>query len=169
MTEEGEAMPKGQPLTAIDRFEILEQLQLHQRCIDNDGSRASAMKYVDLFWPEAKFTVHDLRHMTFEGPEGLKQLYDYAHSVFPIHKMFHTMGTFVIEGSGDEATAEWRWIVSWREDQIGTLSTGTYTDRFQRRNGVWKCLERTSNIDPNWPASLFQPWVDREEETFKSS
>jgi hypothetical protein len=156
-------------LTVSDRFEIFEQLQRHQRCIDSDGSRSSAMKYVDLYWPEGKFTVHDLRHMTFDGPEGLKKLYDYAHSVFPLHKWFHTLGTFDIRGGGDFAEVSWRWIVSWREDQIGTVSTGTYDDRFERRNGVWKCLERTSNIDANWPAKLFQPWVDRENDTFKSS
>jgi hypothetical protein len=158
-----------EPLTAIDRFVIFEQLQMHQRCIDNDASRDSARKYVDLYWPEAKFTVHDLRHMTFDGPAGLKKLYDYAHSVFPLHKMFHTMGTFLIEGEGDEASVKWRWIVNWREDHVGTLSTGTYTDRFQRRDGIWKCLERTSNIDPNWPAATFQPWVDKESETFRES
>jgi hypothetical protein len=162
-------MDAAKALTAVDRFEIYEQLQRHQRCIDNDGSHSSAMKYIDLYWPEAKFTVHDLRHMTFEGPDGLKKLYDYAHSVFPLHKWFHTVGNFDIRGQGDVAEASWRWIVSWRDDQIGTVSTGTYDDRFQRRSGVWKCLERTSNIDPNWPAKLFQPWVDREGETFKSS
>ena len=79
------------------------------------------------------------------------------------------MGTFAIDGEGDEATVEWRWIVSWKEDQVGAVSTGTHSDRFQRRNGVWKRLERTSNIDLNWPAALFQPWVDRENETFKAS
>jgi hypothetical protein len=162
-------MERKEPLTVLDRFGIYEQLQLHQRHIDNDASLASAQSYVDLYWPEAKFTVHDLRHMTFEGPSGLKQLYDYAHSVFPLHKWFHTVGSFAITGEGDEAHAEWRWIVSWRSEQIGTVSTGTYTDRFQRRKGVWKCLERTSNIDPNWPDKLFQPWVDREKETFKAS
>jgi hypothetical protein len=162
-------MGSGQPLTVADRFEILEQLQRHQRCIDSDGSGASALKYVALYWPEAKFTVHDLRHMTFEGPEGLKKLYDYAHSVFPLHKMFHSVGSFDIHGEGDTAEASWRWIVSWREEKIGTVSTGTYDDRFERRNGVWKCLERVSNIDPNWPAPMFQPWVARENETFKSS
>jgi hypothetical protein len=162
-------MDKGDALSLADRFEIFEQLLQHQRCIDNNASRASAMKYVELYWPEAKFTVHDLRHTTFEGPDGLKRLYDYAHSVFPLHKWFHTLGTFAIEGEGDEATVEWRWIVNWKADQVGTVSTGTYSDRFQRRNGQWKCLERTSNIDPNWPASLFQPWVDKENETFRES
>jgi hypothetical protein len=42
------------------------------------------------------------------------------------------------------------------------VSTGTSTDRFQKRNGQWKCLERTSNVDPNWPAWLFQTFVDNE-------
>jgi hypothetical protein len=41
-------MEWGKPLSVVDRFAIFEQLQLHQRCIDNEGSRASAMKYVDL-------------------------------------------------------------------------------------------------------------------------
>jgi hypothetical protein len=162
-------MGSERALTAMDRFEIFEQMQRHQRCIDNDGSRESAMKYVDLYWPGSKFTVHDLRHTTFEGPEGLKQLYDYAHSVFPLHKWFHSVGSFDIGGEGDYAEVSWRWIVSWREEKIGTVSTGTYDDRFERRNGVWKCLQRVSNIDPNWPAPMFQAWVAKEKETYKSS
>ena len=159
----------NESLTTSDRFEIFEQLNLHQRCIDKDASRESAAKYVDLYWPEAKFTVRDIRTQTFAGPEELKKLYDYAHSVFPIEKMRHALGTFVIEGSGDEATVEWHWIVNWKAEKEGVLSTGTYTDKFQRRNGQWKCLERTSDVDPNWPAALFQPWVDNAPATFKTS
>ncbi len=30
--------------------------------------------------------VNDLRNVTFNGPEELKHMYDYAHSVFPIAK-----------------------------------------------------------------------------------
>ena len=63
----------------------------------------------------------------------------------------------------------WRWIVNWQEDHQGVLSTGTYRDKFQKRHGVWKCLERISDNDPNWPAGLFQPWVDQAESTFKTS
>jgi hypothetical protein len=156
-------------LTLVDRFEIFEQLNLHQRLIDTPWGRESAQRYADLYWPEAKFNVHDLRDATFEGPAGMKQMFDYAHSVFPLDKWFHTMGPFEISGSGDEATAHWRWIVSWRVDRVGTLSTGTYSDRFERRGGVWKCLERTSNIDPNWPAELFQTYIDDAGKTFKQS
>ena len=126
-------------------------------------------RYQDLYWPEGTFTVHDLRSQTFSGPEGMKQLYDYAHSVFPLDKWSHLMGAFEITGGGDRATARWRWIVSWKEGGVGTVSTGTYTDRFERRNGVWKCLERISDTDPNWPAELFQTYVDRADETFKAS
>jgi hypothetical protein len=162
-------MPLKQGLSVQDKSEIYEQLQRHQRCIDNDGSRESARVYVDLYWPDSKFTVHDLRHITFEGPEGLKKLYDYAHSVFPLHKWSHSVGSFEMEGSGDEATVAWRWIVSWKAEQTGTVSTGTYSDKFQKRNGQWKCIERTSSVDPNCPADLFQPFVDREKETFKES
>lgn len=156
-------------LTTHDRFEIFEQLHLHQHCIDNDASLGSAQEYVDLYWPNAKFTVRDIRTQTFDGPDGLKQLYDFAHSVFPLHKMRHALGTFKITGAGEDANVTWRWTVSWKAEKEGVLSTGTYTDKFQKRNGQWKCLERVSDVDPNWPAALFQPWVDQAATTFKSS
>ena len=169
MTTQAPNPTQTQALGVTDRFEIFEQLHRHQRCIDSDASRESAHQYVDLYWPEAKFTVHDLRDQIFEGPDGLKQMYDYAHSVFPIHKWRHALGTFVIEGTGDQARVEWNWIVSWREDQKDTVSSGTYSDRFEKRNGQWKCLERVSNIDANWPSALFQPYVDKAKETFRVS
>ena len=156
-------------LSVVDRFAIFEQLNLHQRCIDNDSSIESVHKYQALYWPDASFTVNDIRQVTFEGMDGLKQLYDYAHSVFPLHKWSHSVGWFAIEGEGDDATVEWRWIVSWRQEGEGVVSTGTYTDKFQRRNGQWKCLQRRSDVDPNWPSALFQPWVDKADSTFKSS
>lgn len=162
-------MSEPRALSSLDRFEIFEQLHLHQRCIDNDASRASAERYASLYWPQARFTVKDIRQSVFTGPEGLKQLYDYAHSVFPMHRMRHSLGTFLIEGSGEQAQVEWNWIVTWREGAEGFLSTGTYFDKFEKRGGVWKCLERISHVDPNWPAALFQPWVDRERQTFKAS
>ncbi|MDB5966840.1 MAG: hypothetical protein JWQ72_3340, partial [Polaromonas sp.] len=36
-------------------------------------------------------------------------------------------------------------------------------------DGIWKCLSRMSNVDPNWPVGLFQPWVDAQDTTFKAS
>ena len=162
-------MPNTDTLTVADRFAIFEQLHAHQRAIDGDATREAAQAYVDLYWPEATFTVHDLRHATFEGPDGLKHLYDYAHSVFPLDTWWHDLGPFAIKGAGDEARAEWRWIVDWKADREGIVSTGQYADLFQKRNGVWKCLERTSTVDPNWPAALFQPFVDREKDAFRAS
>lgn len=156
-------------LSATDRFEIFEQLNLHQRCIDNDGSLESVKKYLDLYWPNSKFTVNDLRQVDFVGDEQLKQMYDYAHSVFPLHKWKHSFGAFHIEGAGNNATAHWSWIVSWREDGQGVVSTGEYKDRFEKRNGIWKCIERISTTDANWPVSLFQPYLDLQDETFKAS
>lgn len=156
-------------LSVQDRFEIFEQLNLHQHYIDVPFGIDSVRKYQSLYWPEGKFTVHDLRSQVFEGSDGMKKMFDYAHSVFPIGKWFHTMGPFQIEGSANEATVEWRWIVSWREDQVGTVSTGTYTDRFQKRNGTWKCLERVSQTDPNWPADMFQLYVDKANQSSRES
>ena len=162
-------MPTNTPLSVQDRFEIFEQLNRHQRYIDNDAGLDSVHKYQSLYWPEGKFILHDVRHTTFEGPAGIKQLYDYAHSVFPLDQWKHSMGHFVIDGAGDDATVEWQWVVSWRAGVQGTVSTGTYTDRFQKRGGQWKCLERTSGVDPNWPTPLFQPYVDQEKTRFKAS
>jgi hypothetical protein len=48
------------------------------------------------------------------------------------------------------------------------VSTGTYSNRFERRNGVWKCIQRTSRIDPNWPADLFQRYIDVADRRFKA-
>ncbi len=162
-------MKENERLTVDDRFSIFEQLNLHQHCIDNDPSRASAETYISLYWPEAKFTVNDLRTETFDGFDGLKKLYDFAHSVFPMHKWKHSVGAFVIQGGGHKATVEWQWIVSWKAEKEGVVSTGTYRDRFEKRDGEWKCLERRSDVDPNWPAHLFQPFLDNAQSMFKSS
>ena len=156
-------------LTALDRFEIFEQLNLHQRRIDTPWGRESAERYADLYWPDGKFNVHDIRDSSFEGRSGMKDMFDYAHSVFPMEQWFHSMGVFEIAGAGDDAVADWRWTVSWKANHAGTVSTGIYKDHFQRRDGVWRCLERTSITDPNWPADLFQGYVDAAGSSFKSS
>ena len=156
-------------LSVHDRFDIFTQLNLHQHYIDTPFGIGSVKQYQSLYWPEASFTVHDLRSQVFSGYEGMKQMFDFAHSVFPLDKWFHTMGPFEIKGSGNHATVEWRWIVSRRAEHVGTVSTGTYKDRFEKRDGVWKCLERISDIDPNWPAELFQPFVNNAEKTLKVS
>ena len=162
-------MQEPNELSLLDRFEIFEQLNLHQRLIDTPWGKESVERYIELYWPEGQFVVNDLRHATFSGPAGLKQMFDYAHSVFPLDKWFHTMGPFQICGSGSTAAASWRWLVNWRQDGAGVVSTGTYQDNFEKRNGVWKCLERVSNTDPNWPAALFQPWIDQDKATFRAS
>ena len=156
-------------LTVADRFTLFEQMNRHQRIIDKGWGHESVELYNALYWPEAKFNVFDLREVTFSGCDGMKQMYDYAHSVFPMDKWYHSMGAFEIHGSGDHATAGWRWTVWWKADRSGIVSTGTYEDRFERRGGVWKCLERTSRADPNWPLDLFQPFVDRAGETLRTS
>ena len=152
-----------------DRYLIFEQLNLHQRRIDTPWGADSAASYVDLYWPEGRFVLNDLRHTVFSNADGLKQMFDFAHSVFPLDKWFHTMGPCEIAGTSSRATADWRWIVNWKEGHEGVVSTGTYSDVFEKRDGLWKCLERTSNIDPNWPAQLFQPWIESADKTFRAS
>lgn len=152
-----------------DRFSILEQLSMHQRIIDKGWGAEQVDQYRALYWPEGKFNINDLRTTTYAGPDGMKQMFDYAHSVFPMDKWSHSIGAFEITGSGDRAEAHWRWVVSWKAEQVGTVSTGTYDDVFERRDGVWKCLERTSKTDPNWPEALFQTYIDAAETNFRAS
>jgi hypothetical protein len=129
-------MFQNNDLTVTDRFTIFEQLNVHQRYIDKGCGREQVDLYNHLYWAEAKFNVNNLRTSTFEGLDGIKQMFDYAHSVFPMKKWFHSMGAFEISGSGDQAEAHWRWVVSWKAEHVGTVSTGTYDDIFERQ-----CLE----------------------------
>lgn len=101
-------MSETPALSTADKFEIYEQCNLHQRCIDTPWGRESAERYVALYWPEGSFTVNDLRHTVFSGHDGLKQMFDYAHSVFPMENWFHTMGPIELHGGGNAATAGWR-------------------------------------------------------------
>ena len=153
----------------IDRFTIFEQMSLHQRVIDKGWGLAQAELYNSLYWPEGKFNINDLRTTTYDGHDGMKQMFDYAHSVFPMNEWSHSMGAFEIDGVGGRAEVHWRWVVSWKAGQVGTVSTGTYDDVFERREGVWKCLERTSKTDPNWPEALFQGFIEAADTSFKAS
>ena len=156
-------------LTVLDRFTIFEQMNMHQLIIDKGWGREQVGLYNGLYWPEGRFNINDLRTTTYAGPDGMKQMFDYAHSVFPMDNWSHSMGAFEITGSGDRAEAHWRWVVSWKAEQVGTVSTGTYDDVFERRDGVWKCLERTSKTDPNWPENLFQTSIDGADKSFRTS
>lgn len=160
------------PLTATDRFEIYEQLNLHQTYIDNAPDCVYALKYVSLYWPEASFTVIDPdRETTFTGPKEMQQNYDFAHSVFPLASWYHSVPVWeIIESKvSNQAITHWRWRVDWKANSTGVVSTGTYDDIFEKRNGVWKCLKRVSRDDPNWPLWLFAPYSANENNTFRSS
>lgn len=159
-------------LTVTDRFEIMEQLYLHQTYIDNPPDCAYAKKYISLYWPEGSFTVIDPdRTTTFTGPKEMQMNYDFAHSVFPLASWYHSVPRWEIVESkvANQAIAQWRWRVDWRANSTGVVSAGTYEDVFEKRNGVWKCLKRVSRDDPNWPLWLFAPYSANQNTTFKSS
>ena len=158
-----------QNLSFQDRFEIFEQLNMHQRVIDRPWGIDAANAYLDLYWPEGSFTVNDSRHTVYTGPSEIKKMFDFGHSVIPLDRMFHSMGPFEIRGDGVNATANWRWFANWKEGDKGPLSTGTYTDQFEKRSGVWKCLHRISDVDPNFPQVVFAGWVAQGPEKFRES
>jgi hypothetical protein len=72
-------------LTTSDKFAIVEQLNLHQAYIDNDGSCHNAKLYASLYWPDASFRAIDPnRDGTATGHVQIRGAYDYDHSVFPL-------------------------------------------------------------------------------------
>lgn len=44
-------------LSALDRFSIFEQINLHQAYIDNNLTCDNAKLYASLYWPEGTFRV----------------------------------------------------------------------------------------------------------------
>ncbi|KAK3721127.1 hypothetical protein LTR37_003417 [Vermiconidia calcicola] len=166
----------AQTLTPIDRFSIYEQMSLHQTYIDNDQTCANGHLYADLYWPEASFRVIDPnRDSTVTGHKEIRGNFDYAHSVFPLYMWFHSVGAFKINpaetGPDGElrANAFWQWRVDWKANASGVVSTGTYTDVFEKRGEDWKVLTRVSRDDPNWPLYLFAPYAANADDLFQSS
>lgn len=109
---------------ADDYFSILQQLNLHQQYIDEPFSAANAAKYLSLYWPEAVFTSYDLLvgETVGKGHPGIKQAYDYDHSVFPLDQWFHTLGLFNINVTNEtKATVHWRWRVDWKGESLRIL------------------------------------------------
>lgn len=125
---------------------------LHQVYIDLDPGCDNSHTYASLYWPDGTFRVIDEksgRDATFKGLKGVRQIFDYAHSVFPLYQWQHSVGQFEIldGGSSDEvvkANARWKWRVDWKANTTGVVSTGYYNDVFEKRDGVWKVLHRTS-------------------------
>ena len=164
------------PLTVADKFNIVEQLNLHQAYIDNDGSCANARLYASLYWPEASFRAIDPnRDGTATGDVEIRGAYDFDHSVFPLYMWRHSVGAWEISPGADGPSGEqradvfWKWRVDWKANTTGVVSTGTYNDVFEKRNDVWKVLQRTSRDDPNWPLYLFAPYSANMDDLFKSS
>ena len=102
---------------ADDYISILQQLNLHQEYIDNPPDAQYSSLYVSLYWPEAVFTSYDLLagKTVGNGHPGIKQAYDYDHSVFPLYQWFHTVGRFNISVVNQtRASVHWRWRVDWK-------------------------------------------------------
>ena len=150
-------------LTAVDRFEIFTQMNLHQAYIDLESGCDNSKLYASLYWPDCTFHVmyeKSGRNQPFHGLKGVRQIFDYAHSVFPLYQWQHSMGIFEISETDVTSSAEaaanarWKWRVDWKANTTGVVSTGYYNDVFEKRDGLWKVLKRTSTDDPNWPIEV---------------
>lgn len=119
------------------------------------------------------------------GHQAIRSNYDYAHSVFPLSQWRHSAGAFEISDTPlpnhpsptvnvntkgcERAYVHWKWRVEWKANATGVVSTGTYDDVFEKRNGQWKILAKVSRVDPNWPLYLFAPYVVSQKATFQIS
>lgn len=69
----------------------------------------------------------------------------------------------------ERAYVHWNWRVDWKANATGVVSTGTYDDVLEKRNGEWKILAKVSRVDANWPLYLFAPYVASQQTTFQST
>lgn len=166
-------------LSTDDQVAIINQINLHQVYIDGTRSYADAANWLSLYWPEATFTNTDKfgtssrSGANISDDQGLKYFYDFDHSVFPLDDWFHSVGAWhfvdLNNTTATQAGIHWRWRVDWKANTTGVVSTGTYDDVFEKRNGTWKCLMRTSIADPNWSDYLFRPYYETASVRFQSS
>ena len=69
-------------------------------------------------------------------------------------KNYHLLSNFVINVTGDTATAWSRWAFVQPQERGAVIAqAGRYDDTFVRENGVWKFKKRTASNDTGRPAA----------------
>jgi hypothetical protein len=155
---------KGRHMTSIDerlqelvdKQDITEVIYRYARSMD----RLDAELGYSVFWPEATADYHE---QMYQGTgKGFVDMCMAAHPGFLSHS--HQFSNILITVDGDTATSETYGDVTLRRADadgrlIDTRNLGRYVDRWERRDGEWRIIERTYVHDfdaSTQPGSDFQ-------------
>lgn len=139
------AAEKGSPLDVLLSKQALHELNTaYCRAMD----RADEAALVALFHPEARMNGGmvngDPKHFAREATQWVR-----AHSKLVFHTTVNEL--FVVDG--DRASGE-SYVVAITvtrtgQGEVDTITGGRYLDRYERREGAWKLIERTFVMDCN--------------------
>ena len=124
----------------LDKQAITEVIYRYGRCMD----RLDRELGLTVFWPEATADYHE---QMFQGSGyGFVDMCMAAHPTFHAHS--HQFSNILIAVDGDTATSETYGDVTLRRiDEDGTCidsrNLGRYVDRWERRAGEWRIIDRT--------------------------
>jgi hypothetical protein len=124
----------------FSRATIQDLLSRYSRGLDRcDGDILKS-----LFWPDG-------RNSLFDGT--ISELADYAMATLrTMERTMHMLGTCIIDfDDADHARSE-TYIVAWHDikgalGDTHLVAGGRYLDKFERRSGEWRFLERTFVAD----------------------
>ena len=136
----------------LDKQAITEVIYRYGRSmdrLDRDLGRS-------VFWPEATADYHQ---QMYQGTGyGFIDMVMEAHPTFSAHS--HQFSNILITVEGDTATSETYGDVTLRRlDEDGrctdSRNLGRYVDRWEKRQGEWRIIERTNlhDVDQNGPAA----------------
>jgi SnoaL-like domain len=134
MTSAGEQLQE-----LLDKQAITEVIYRYARSMD----RLDAELGYSVFWPEATADYHE---QMYQGSgKGFVDMCMGAHPNYLSHS--HQFSNILISVDGDSATSETYGDVTLRRAEsdgrlIDTRNLGRYVDRWQRRDGQWKIIDR---------------------------
>jgi len=124
-----------------DRDSIRECIYLSTRAID----RCDESLFRSAYWPEA---MHTGVGLTLPMEQFIAMA---VPALRGYDCLSHMVGNVLVKLAGDRAVSEAYVFAYHRYDDNGrkrdNIQSGRYLDRFERRDGVWKIIERTVVID----------------------
>jgi hypothetical protein len=148
----------------LDKQAITEAIYRYARSMD----RLDAELGYSVFWPEA---TADYDRQMFQGSgTGFVDMCMEAHLLYTAHS--HQFSNILITVDGATATSETYGDVTHRridEDGqcIDSRSLGRYADRWEKRDGEWRIIERTyvHDFDENGPTTGYFTTIGRRDRT----
>jgi hypothetical protein len=124
----------------LDREAIRQALARYARGMD----RQNLELVLEAYWPDARDA-----HGPIEGSP--QEFAEFAQASWPTLRMEHTMGQSYIELAGNFANVETYFIahhhLTAEHVEYEYLVGGRYNDRFEKRDGAWKVLNRVVVYD----------------------